>query len=99
MQTPPRDHPLIGTWRIDLKSAACHEVYRVRKNGTTLVTSAEEVAESGVCPVRSTKSKGLLQVVDKITKDNGKKDCMGETMQVGHEATNYIGFILLGTCS
>ncbi|MGZ5194947.1 MAG: hypothetical protein ACXWJM_07050 [Ramlibacter sp.] len=84
------DHPLVGTWRIDLKSVNCHEIYRIRKNGTTLVTSSEEVAESEFVMSDQPSPKGFYKWVDKITKDNGKKDCMGEAMQLGHEATNYI---------
>ena len=30
--------------------------------------------------------------VDRIVRDNGKKDCAGATMQIGHVATNYIRF-------
>ena len=40
------DHPLIGTWQITLPDGSCREIYRYRSDGTTLVTSAEEVAES-----------------------------------------------------
>ena len=84
------DHPFIGTWRIDLPSLSCHEIYRVRANGTTLVTSAQEVAESTFTLSDRPSAKGFYKWVDKITKDNGKKDCGGEVMQLGHESTNYV---------
>lgn len=86
------DHPLIGTWRIDIPSLSCHEIYRVRANGTTLVTSAEEVAESTFTVSDQPSDMGFYKWVDTIAKDNGKKDCAGETMQIGHEATNFIIF-------
>ncbi len=86
------DHPLIGTWRIDVPSLSCHEIYRVRIDGTTLVTSAEEVAESTFTVSDHPSDKGFYKWVDTIAKDNGKKDCAGEIMQIGHEATNYVIF-------
>ena len=86
------DHPFIGTWKFDLPKLGCQEIYRIRMDGTTLVTSAEEVGESTFSISDQPSGKGFYKWVDKITKDNGKKDCIGELMQVGHEATTYIIF-------
>lgn len=86
------DHPLIGTWKITLPDGSCYEVYRFRANGTTLVTSADEVAESEFEISDRPSAHGFYKWVDKIVKDNGKKDCSGEIMEVGHVATNYIRF-------
>lgn len=84
------DHPIIGAWKITLPQLSCHEIYRFRRDGTTLVTSSEEVAESEFVMADHPSSKGFYKWVDKITKDNGKRDCSGELMQLGHVATNYI---------
>lgn len=43
---PPADHPILGIWRFTLPDGSCSEIYRFRADGTTLVTSAEEVSES-----------------------------------------------------
>src|SRR5664279_969016 len=40
------DHPIIGTWKIELPDSSCHEVYHIRRDGTMIVTSAEEISES-----------------------------------------------------
>jgi hypothetical protein len=84
------DHPLIGTWKVTFPDGTCEETYLVRPNGTTFVTSAEEVAESKFELSDKPSEKGFYKWVDTITKDNGKKDCSGEVTQVGHAVTNYI---------
>jgi hypothetical protein len=86
----PADHPLLGTWRIDLPKVSCHELYHVKADGTTFVTSGEQAAESEFELALRPSTKGFYKWVDKITKDNGKPDCMGSIMEVGHVATNYI---------
>ena len=43
---PPADHPILGIWKLSLPDLGCLETYRFRADGTTLVTSAEEVSES-----------------------------------------------------
>jgi hypothetical protein len=86
------DHPFIGTWRIDVPSLSCHEVYRVHADGTTFTTSAEEVSESIFTISNQPSDKGFYTWVDTISKDNGQKDCSGGIMQIGHEATNFIIF-------
>jgi hypothetical protein len=90
-RTPlPKDHPLIGTWRIDVPNTSCFELYSIKQDGTSDVTSGEEQATSEFTISPSPSPKGFYRWVDKIVKDNGKKDCSGELMQVGHVATNYI---------
>lgn len=86
------DHPLVGTWRLDFEERACHEIYTIHEDGTTLVTSAEEIAESeGVFSDRPS-SAGFYRWQDKVVKDNGKPDCMGQVTKVGSEVTSYIRF-------
>jgi hypothetical protein len=89
-QPPRANHPLVGTWRITVPGGSCTETYTVRRDGTTIVTSAEEVAESEYDLSDEPSEKGFYKWVDKIVKDNGKKDCSGEVMAIGHVATNYI---------
>ena len=84
------DHPLIGTWKVTFPDGTCEETYLIRTNGTTFVTSAEEVAESKFELSDKPSEKGFYKWVDTITKDNGKKDCSGEVTKVGQVATNYI---------
>jgi len=83
------DHPLVGSWKITA-SSGCTEIYVVRPDGTATVTSAEEVAESEVAISDQPSEKGFYKWVEKTVKDNGKKDCTGETTAVGHVATNYV---------
>lgn len=90
-RTPlPDDHPLIGAWRLDVEGTDCHEVYTFKPDGTTSVTSGEEQGDSDFEMSLEPSPKGFYKWVDKITVDNGKKDCMGNVMEIGHVATNWI---------
>lgn len=86
------DHPIVGTWRFELPDGSCHEVYRIRADGTALITSAAEVAESELEIDDQPDDNGFYGSSDKIVKDNGKKDCTGEITQVGHVIKAYILF-------
>ncbi|MBQ5950467.1 hypothetical protein KBW98_23510 [Massilia sp. ST3] len=89
---PPADHPILGIWRLSLPELGCSETYRFRGDGTTLVTSADEVSESEFKIPDKPSAKGFYRLEDRITKDNGKKDCSGAIMKVGTRATNFIRF-------
>jgi hypothetical protein len=84
------DHPLVGTWKITLPGMACFETYSVNANGTSFVTSAEQVSQSSFEISAEPSERGFYKWVDTIVKDNGKKDCSGETLVIGHIATNFI---------
>jgi hypothetical protein len=85
-------HPILGTWKFTLADGICAETYHFRKDGTTVVTSGAEVSES-VYEISAVPSpKGYYKLVDRITRHNGKKDCTGEMMKVGQEATTFIRF-------
>ena len=86
------DHPIIGTWKIELPDSSCHEVYHIRRDGTMIVTSAEEISESEFTISDRPGAKGFYKWVDRVTKDNGEKDCSGEITEAGHAATNYVLF-------
>jgi hypothetical protein len=40
------DHPFLGAWQITRRDDSCAEIYRVDRGGRTLITSADEVAQS-----------------------------------------------------
>lgn len=87
-----RDHPVIGIWQITLPDGACRETYRIRADGTTLVFSNEEVAESTFVIADQPDKQGFYKEVDTIFKDNGKLDCTGEVTKPGRAVTNYLQF-------
>ena len=86
------NHPIIGIWRITLPDGSCSETYRIRADGTTLVFSNEEVAESIFTITDQPDKNGFYKEVDTITKDNGKRDCTGEITKPGRAVTNYLQF-------
>lgn len=89
---PIPEQPWVGTWIIALRGGSCHEIYRLRADGTMLVTSAEEVAESKFQISSQPNENGFYKMVDTITKDNGKKDCSGQVTVAGRTVTQFIRF-------
>jgi hypothetical protein len=87
-----RDHPIIGIWKITMPDGACTETYRIRADGTTLVFSHEEVAESTFVISDQPDKNGFYKEVDTIVKDNGKHDCTGTVTKPGRAVTNYLQF-------
>jgi hypothetical protein len=87
---PIPNHPILGIWRLALPELHCVETYRFRGDGTTLVTSKEEISESEFRIPDKPSAKGFYKLEDRIVKDNGKKDCSGEIMKVGTQATNFL---------
>jgi hypothetical protein len=85
-------HPILGTWKFDMPDGSCSEIYRFRSDGTTIVTSGEEVAESSYSIAASASKDGFYKWVDTIVKDNGKKDCTGEITKPGKAITNFVQF-------
>lgn len=86
----PIDHPIVGTWRIDVPGRRCHEVYYIRSDGTARVTSGRQVAETEFEISTSPRASGFYRWRDRIVTDNGGIDCAGEVSEVGHEAINFI---------
>lgn len=87
-----QDHPIIGTWQFTLPDGSCHEIYRMHEDGSSIVTSAQEVAEAAFVIEDQPDSDGFYKQVDTIIKDNGKRDCGGAVSTVGQRSTNYILF-------
>ena len=83
------DHPLIGAWALKTPDGICTEIYRIAREGTSLVTSADEVAQTRFEVSDRPSSKGFYKWVDTIVKDNGKKDCSGQVTKP-HTTTSYI---------
>ena len=87
-----QSHPVIGIWQITLPDGSCRETYRIRADGTTLVFSNEEVAESTFAISDQPDKQGFYKEVDTIVKDNGKRDCLGDVTKVGRAVTSYLLF-------
>ena len=83
-------HPLVGVWRIELAGGKCAEEYELRTDGTKVSSSGEERNESEFMITPSTRATYWYKWIDKITKNNGKPDCMGSLTAVGHTAVNYV---------
>jgi hypothetical protein len=83
-------HPLIGVWQIELAGGKCAEEYELRSDGTKISSSGEERNESEFMISPSARKTYWYKWVDKITKNNGKPDCMGSFTAVGHTAVNYV---------
>jgi hypothetical protein len=83
------DHPLIGAWALRAGDTGCTEIYRISREGTSLVTSADEVAQTRFEVADQPSAKGYYKWVDTIVKDNGKKDCSGNVTKP-HTTTSYI---------
>lgn len=89
---PAANHPILGIWRLTLPELRCVETYRFRGDGTTLVTSREEISESEYRIPDKPSAKGFYKLEDRIVKDNGKQDCSGAIIKVGTQATNFLRF-------
>jgi hypothetical protein len=89
---PSPNHPILGIWKLSIPQIGCSETYHFRGDGTSLVTSADEVSESEFRIPSKPSAKGFYKLEDKIVKDNGKKDCAGEITKVGTRATNFVRF-------
>ena len=84
------DHPMLGAWQITRRDDGCAETYRVDRSGHTLVTSAEEVAQTQFTLSDQPSAKGYYKWVDTLVKDNGKKDCWGQITKPGKTTTRYV---------
>lgn len=89
---PPPGHPLLGIWELHVPDVACTETYRFRGDGTSLVTSRQEVSESEFHVLAEPDAKGFYALDDRVIRNNGKQDCTGETVKVGASVRNYLRF-------
>jgi hypothetical protein len=89
---PRAGHPLMGIWQLRVPNVACTEIYRFRGDGTSLVTSRQEVSESEYRVHPQPDAKGFYVLDDRVVKNNGKQDCTGETVRIGAAVRNYLRF-------
>jgi hypothetical protein len=88
----PHNHPLLGTWTVSLPDGSCTETYWFRADGTSLITSGQEVAESQFEVSPEPRGSGFYELSERLTQDNGKPDCLGQVMAVGQQATHFLAF-------
>ena len=74
------EHPLVGSWRIDVPGTRFHEIYKIQPDGSMRITSGAQKAESECEISPQPSAKGFYKWVDKIVKDNGQPDCIGSAM-------------------
>jgi hypothetical protein len=84
------DHPFLGAWQLTRSDDQCAEVYRIDRSGHTLITSADEVAQSNFTMSDQPSPRGYYKWVDTLVKDNGKKDCWGQVTKPGKTTTRYV---------
>ncbi len=89
------DHPVIGSWQIQV-TETCVETHTYRTDGTTYVTSGEEVSKSSYEISDTPNGSRVYVLVDKIETNNGKPDCMGHKTPVDDLATVYVKFSTTG---
>ena len=70
---PAPDHPILGIWKLTLPDGSCSEIYRFRGDGTTLVTSAEEISQSVFNIPAQPSVKGFYKLEDRLVRTTGKK--------------------------
>jgi hypothetical protein len=84
------DHPMLGAWQLTRRDDGCAETYRVDRSGHTLVTSADEVAQTQFTLSDQPSAKGYYKWVDTLVKDNGKKDCWGQVTKPGKTTVRFV---------
>ncbi|MDE2419629.1 MAG: hypothetical protein KGO49_00410 [Gammaproteobacteria bacterium] len=90
-QFNPKPNLWVGTWKLDLQNH-CTETYYVVNNYSTLVTSGEEVSSSFYTLSAKPSDKGFYKLVDRVTSNNGLKDCAGHITPHGDVSTAYLQF-------
>jgi hypothetical protein len=86
------DHPLLGAWQITRRDDGCAEIYRIDRSGRSLVTSADEVAQTRFTLSDQPSARGYYKWTDTLVRDNGKKDCWGQVTKAGKTTVRYVLF-------
>ena len=84
------DHPFLGAWQLTNEDNDCAEIYRIDRSGRSLITSADEVAQSTFTISDQPSARGFYKWIDTLVKDNGKKDCWGQITKPGKTTTRYV---------
>jgi hypothetical protein len=87
-----KSHPLLGEWTWTRKENNCTEIYSYNADGTSKISSGEEVAETRFSISDKPDQNGFYRMDDEVTKDNGRADCDGAAggSSVGEKATVYV---------
>ncbi len=86
-------HPLAGTWTGSPFNSKCVENFQYRINNTLLVTSGESISEWNYTVTPQADALGFYTVVETSMRNNGKKDCSGDTVDAwGMVATRHMQF-------
>ncbi|MBI2726411.1 MAG: hypothetical protein HYX42_09190 [Polaromonas sp.] len=86
-------HPLAGTWSWTPFNSRCVETFQYRSNNTMLGTSGEAVAEWNYTVTPQANDRGFYEVVETSMRQNGKKDCSGDTIDsAGMVNTRFVQF-------
>lgn len=86
-------HPLAATWSWTPFNSRCVETFQYRANNTMLGTSGEAVAEWNYTVTPQANDKNFYAVVETSMRQNGKKDCSGDTVDsVGMVNTRFVQF-------
>ncbi len=88
----PPDHPILGTWKFDLPDIACFEIYEFRPDGIDHVISRDQIEDSRYEVSTTPNERGFYTLTDTVIAGNGKKDCIGQTSQIGDVANGYAIF-------
>jgi hypothetical protein len=87
------DHPIVGVWEWTRKENNCTETYTYRKDGASLVESAQERNEDKYEISDTAEGSNRHRMKVTTTKDNGGKDCAGNDKDnTGQSATVYVEF-------
>ncbi|HEX4918783.1 MAG TPA: hypothetical protein VFV43_12855 [Limnobacter sp.] len=88
--TLPPNHPLVGTWRINLPEQSCFEMYDIRTDGSVKILSGKQIVETRYDIALRPDASGFYTWVDTVVQVNNQPDCMGNVVPNGNKATNYI---------
>ena len=88
--TLPKEHPLVGLWRINLPEQRCSEIYDIRTDGTTQILSGGQIVKTRYDISLTPDTQGFYRWVDTVMQVNSEPDCMGNVVPNGNVATNYI---------
>lgn len=89
---PRRDHPLLGSWKIQVPGGQCVETYLFKPDGTSLVTSAREVSQGEFEVSDQPGAAGFYRLRDRIVHNNAQPDCMGAVTPPGSEVQRFLRF-------
>lgn len=83
---------LVGVWEFRMPESRCTETYLFKPNGTSLVTSGQEISEIRYSLRPEPGTQGFYKLEDEVTEVNGRQDCEGSVTQLGQRSTNFIRF-------